>query len=53
MLGMKAKYSLESAHKKFVEYQGQGFPIYVAQAEGGEQAGYLVCRGIIRSRVRN
>ncbi len=35
---------LAAAEEELAEYHAKGFPIYVAEMETGELAGYLVCR---------
>ena len=42
--GKERELDLDAAHEELVEYHHKGFPIYVAEAESGELAGYLVCR---------
>jgi len=35
---------VDASRSELAEYQVKGFPIYMAQAEGGELVGYLVCQ---------
>jgi ribosomal protein S18 acetylase RimI-like enzyme len=40
----KSSLDLEAAQAEAAEYQQEGFPIFVAEDEAGDLAGYLVCR---------
>ena len=42
--GETHRVNLEAAGEELVEYQAQGFPIYVAESDDATVEGYLVCR---------